>query len=866
MKQFFAFISLLLLCFFAKGSHITGGEMFYQLISVQSGVYKYKVNMKLFMRCNSGRQFNNPAIVSIFSKTGARIKDVSVPLQVQENISLANNNKCITNPPVVCYDVGYYVFEVDLPASASGYILSCQVVFRIAGISNLTPGYGNIGATYTAEIPGTATIASGPNNNSAYFIGNDLVVICAQNAFTYSFAAVDPDGDQLRYSFAPAYQGGSNGGNNSGSPSTPPPFESVPYGTNYPSSAPLGLKAKIDPVTGLIKGTAPVPGIYVVTVQVEEIRNGVVIAIQRKDLQIHITNCSIAAASIDEEIMLCRNTQTISLENASTSPLINSYLWQFYNSAGQEVFSSTTPKVTYNFPDTGIYNIKLIINKGQDCSDSAVSKAFVYPGFFPAFKFSGTCINKPTQFTDLTTTKYGNVDTWEWDFGDAFVANSTLKDPTYTYSSYGAKNVTLNVTNSVGCKDTAVRVITMTDKPELDLAFKDTLICDKDAVQLIANATGNYTWTPNYNISASNTSSPKVQPKATTKYYASLDQDGCIGADSVLVRVTDHVDLSAMPDSTICETDSVQLRIQSNGFDYSWSPSTFLNDANAKQPISTPSNMITYNVISAIGSCTASANIKITTAPYPIAVAGKDTTICFNSSAQLKGQMEGNTFAWSPSNSITSPNGLTSFARPVNSTDYVLTVFSQNGCPKPHRDTVVVTVLPDIKAFAGNDTSVIIGQQLQLNGTGGTSFVWSPSNYLNAANIPNPIATFNAASDKIILRLISENTAGCKDSAYINIKVFSTIPEVFVPTAFTPNKDGRNDELKPIAVGMKQIEKFTVFNRWGQIVFTTSSTERGWDGNVNGKPQGTGTFAWMVSATDHTGKPYSKKGTVVLIR
>jgi gliding motility-associated-like protein len=228
--------------------------------------------------------------------------------------------------------------------------------------------------------------------------------------------------------------------------------------------------------------------------------------------------------------------------------------------------------------------------------------------------------------------------------------------------------------------------------------------------------------------------------------------------------------------------------------------------------------------------------------------------------------MEGSTFAWSPVSTVLTPNNLNSFVRPLNTTPYVLTVFTQNGCPKPDRDTVIVNVLPDINAFAGNDTVVIIGQQLQLNGSGGTSFLWSPSNYLNAANIPNPIAVFNSAAEKITLRLISSNTAGCKDSAYINIKVFSTLPEVFVPTAFTPNNDGRNDELKPIAVGMKQIEKFTVFNRWGQIVFSSADADRGWDGNVNGKPQGTGTFAWMVSATDYTGKPYFKKGTVVLIR
>lgn len=852
----------------AIASHITGGEMYYKFISSQNGVATYKVYMKLFMRCNSGRQFNNPAIISVFNKNGTRVKDITVPLNKEEKIQLSNTNKCITNPPVVCYDVGFYEFDLIVPLSDEGYTLSCQVVFRIAGISNLMSGYGNVGATYTAEIPGNKIEPTGYVNNSAHFIGSDLVVVCAQNAFSYSFAAQDDDNDQLRYSFAPAYQGGTlgGGGNNNGAPSSPPPFESVPYGTNYPASAPLGLKAKIDPLTGLIKGTAPVPGIYVVTVQVEEIRNGVVIAVQRKDLQIHITNCAIAAASIDDEYMLCRNTQIIILENASTSPLINTYQWQIFDSKGNELFNAATSTATYDFPDTGKYSVKLFINKGQDCADSAVSTAIVYPGFSPSYKYTGTCVNKPTIFTDLTTTKYGTVNSWNWNFADGFGVSSAVQNPNYTYVLPATRDVVLTVTNSKGCRDTAVRTLKITEKPSLDLAFRDTLICDKDAVKLIAAAAGNYSWTPTLNLSGSNTATPIAQPKQTIKYYADLDQNGCLNRDSVLVRVTDHVDLITMPDSLICEGDSAFLRIESNAFQYQWSPTTGLDDPKKKQPFAIVNNSTLYTVTANIGTCTANESITINTSPYPIADAGKDATICFNSSVQLFGQMEANSFSWSPPTALSPTNSLSPVARPLTTTDYILTVFSQNGCPKPDRDTVRIIVLPDIKTFAGNDTSVIIGQTLQLNGSGDQNFIWSPSNFLNAANIPNPTAIFTSASDKITLKLVSSNTAGCKDSAFINIKVFSTLPEVFVPTGFTPNNDGKNDELKAVAVGMKKIEKFTVFNRWGQIIFSTTDAEKGWDGTVNGKPQTTGTFAWMVSALDYTGKPYLKKGTVVLIR
>jgi gliding motility-associated-like protein len=107
---------------------------------------------------------------------------------------------------------------------------------------------------------------------------------------------------------------------------------------------------------------------------------------------------------------------------------------------------------------------------------------------------------------------------------------------------------------------------------------------------------------------------------------------------------------------------------------------------------------------------------------------------------------------------------------------------------------------------------------------------------------------------------------GCPHFAYINVKVFATKAQVFVPTAFTPNGDGRNDRLRPIPVGIQRIEYFHVYSRWGQLVFSTRTTGEGWDGTINGKTQTTGVFTWVVKAVDIDGKPYSQKGTVTLIR
>lgn len=817
------------------------------------------------------RQFNNPTYVSVFNKaTSARIKDISVSLARTELLQLNNQNPCITNPPNVCYRLGYYEFDVTLPASADGYILSSQVIYRIEGIHNLVQGYSNVGATYTAEIPGNASFSSAPENNSAQFTGNDLVVVCANNSFSYSFEATDKDGDQLRYSLCNAYQSGNVGFGNNIVPPGPPPYQAVPYSSSYSGSIPLGNNVKIDQNTGSITGIAPDAGIYVITVCVEEIRNGIVIATQRKDLQINITSCTIASATIPPVYMLCDSTKTISVSNLSTSTLIQSYNWEFFNAAGTRIFASTNSIASYTFPDTGVYKIKLVINKTGQCTDSAVAEATVFPGFVPGFKYDGICINKPTQFTDASTNVYGQINSWNWDFGETSATNdiSFVQNPVYSYPDQGSKNVRLIVTNTKGCIDTVFTNVPITDKPPVALAFRDTLICLNDKVQLNATGNGIFNWSPNVNITNANTAAPIVAPQATTTYYVDLDEDGCLNHDSVLINVVDHVTLRSMNDTTICEGDAIQLNIVSNGLHYLWTPGAQLDNSTAQNPTAITNANTSYEVTAIIGSCSAKENINVSTIPYPFANAGADTLICYQTFAQLHGATDGSSFTWSPQTTLQNVNTLNPIAIPVATTAYMFTAYDTKGCPKPGIDTVVVTVLPGIHAFAGEDTSVVINQPLQLNATGGKDYIWSPPLGLSATNIFNPVALFNNESSGggIRYKVLVSNEAGCIDSAFITVKVFKTVPSVFVPTGFTPNGDGRNDILKPIAAGMQRVELFNIYNRWGQLVFSTATNGKGWDGSFNGIVQNSGVYVWMVKAIDYTGTPYFEKGTVTLIR
>jgi len=321
-----------------------------------------------------------------------------------------------------------------------------------------------------------------------------------------------------------------------------------------------------------------------------------------------------------------------------------------------------------------------------------------------------------------------------------------------------------------------------------------------------------------------------------------------------------------MNGTTICATDPVQLRIASDGFRYQWSPATTLNNATAFSPIARPPVTTTYQITAYIGGCSATDNITVKTVPYPGANAGLDTIICYGTTAQLNANIVGKEFIWLPAPGLTNTNTLSPVVTPLSTTSYILLVRDDIGCPKPGIDTVTVSVLPKINAFAGRDTSAIAGQPLQFLATGGVSYIWVPGMYLNKNDIPDPVGIYNGEQTLVRYTVLVSDAYGCVDSAFVSVKVFKTQPSVFVPTAFTPNSDGKNDLFYPIAVGISRIEYFRVYNRWGQLVFNTTENEKGWDGKINGKEQATGTYVWLVKAVDYTGKEFFAKGTVTLIR
>ena len=864
---------LFLVCSFSLfARHIKGGEVYYEYKGTDAnGNDRFYITARLFLDCSAtASQIDQNVFLGIYRNSDNRAVTGS-PFTLDriyyEEIRLSAPSPCIVNPSLVCYKVFKYGREVTLPKDPLGYTALFQRCCRIDNIRNLSPNV-SVGASYTCEIHGYNALEPGEVNNNPQFLVKDTVLICEKRRFSLDFGAVDADGDSLSYEFCDAYDGGSSGTPVVERPPAPNTVSFISYAAGFSGSQPLGRDVIINPVTGLISGFAPAGGDYVVCVCITEWRRGKQISKHRKDFNVRVdANCDFAAADLDPQYITCDGYDFSFRNEAPFSSLIHTYFWDF-GLPGRTDDTSNLEKPVFVYPDTGVYTVRLIINKGEECSDSAVTLLKVYPGFKPAFDATGSCRFTPFQFADASTLRYGSVIRWLWDFGDetSMADSAVVKNPAWKYATTGFKRVKLTVESSKGCIATITKdSVEVRDKPLVLIPFRDTLICSIDTLALAASGGLTYSWVPdNGTILNPHTANPLVFPKTTSSYQVTIGENGCVDTASIRVRVVDFVTLN-VADTTICLTDSITLRPNSNGLRYQWTSTTpaTLSRATAKNPVVKPLlATTTYHVASYIGKCVAEKELTVMAVPYPAADAGKDTVICYGDGTQLNGVITGSSFNWSPSGTLDNPLLLNPTASPRRTTNYVLAVYDTKGCPKPKQDTVAVTVRPPVLAQAGRDTAVVAGQPLRLMATGAEFFSWQPVTGLNNATIASPTAILYSSVAYAVKVFTVE---GCFSYDTVSVKVFQTKPDIFVPTAFTPDKS-TNNRFKPIPVGIASIDLFQVYNRWGQLLYNNTSTETGWDGRFSGKAQDAGAYVWMVRGKDYTGQVVFRKGTMVLIR
>ncbi|RMG86899.1 MAG: PKD domain-containing protein [Bacteroidetes bacterium] len=468
-------------------AHIIGGELTYECL----GNNQYKFTMKIYRDCLGGGadfdSFGNglPGTVTIYNGVGnnaqiVKIVNLASPqiTSIEPNVS----NPCLVVPAGVCVEEGVYEFSLSLNQSPKSYYIIYQRCCRNNTIANIAAP-GDSGATYFIEL---TPESQSECNNSPTFNDFPPIVICAGEEINFDHSATDPDGDVLEYSLCTPYLGG---GNNTQSPELPtgvapnpdlpPPYSPVVFVTPYSFNSPLGGmppdNLKIDKNTGLLTGVPTTTGQFVVGVCVKEFRNGKLLSTVRRDFQFNVTNCEpTVVADLAKDSLIFQGEDKVyyvracgalgvPFENKSFQlSNIANYFWEFDLGNGDQIKvegpGSANWSPTINFPDTGQYVGKLVLNPGLLCNDTANIIVDVFPAIYSDFEYTyDTCIANPVVFTDLSHSDAGpnTLTQWDWSFGDE--NGSKVQNPVHLYKIPGDLPVALTVTDINRCKATTVK-------------------------------------------------------------------------------------------------------------------------------------------------------------------------------------------------------------------------------------------------------------------------------------------------------------------------------------------------------------------------------------------------------------------------
>ena len=294
-----------------------------------------------------------------------------------------------------------------------------------------------------------------------------------------------------------------------------------------------------------------------------------------------------------------------------------------------------------------------------------------------------------------------------------------------------------------------------------------------DSIELSAptNQNYSYSWSPNYGISNTSIFNPFVYSLIDTTYFLALtDTVNCTNYDSIGLSINELpvFSISSLEDS-LCLGDTTVLTASATNlsYSYSWSPSSSLSNDTILNPSVFPSSNTYFTAIATdTTNCSNRDSIFITVLDLPIADAGNDTATCPGVSVQLNGS-GGITPQWLTSNSLSALNIYDPVASPSSLAIYILKVTDFYGCID--YDTIQVDVFANAVANAGNDIDTCANTSILLQASGGISYLWYDSLYLNHNDIANPLAY---PEDDMTFLVQVTDTNGCVDLDSMQVTIF----------------------------------------------------------------------------------------------
>jgi gliding motility-associated-like protein len=234
--------------------------------------------------------------------------------------------------------------------------------------------------------------------------------------------------------------------------------------------------------------------------------------------------------------------------------------------------------------------------------------------------------------------------------------------------------------------------------------------------------------------------------------------------------------------------------------------------------------------------------------PVPVVSLDKNSVLCTGSNRELTPGQGYNRYAWN--NQSTGTSILVS-----DTGKYWVSVTDQNGCTGS--DTTHITMVASSPSdFLPPDTTVCDFAKLTIVPAHTyQSYLWSDQSTGSSLTV----------SQAGLYRLAVTDNNQCVGSDSLLLTQKQCLEGLFVPNAFTPNDDGRNDILRPLLLGNIIRFRFAIYNRWGQKVFETHTPGQGWDGKQNGVPAAEGAFVWYCEYQLDGQAERIGKGTVLVI-
>lgn len=387
------------------------------------------------------------------------------------------------------------------------------------------------------------------------------------------------------------------------------------------------------------------------------------------------------------------------------------------------------------------------------------------------------------------------------------------------------------VTNNMCSVRDSIR-INYKSLPPLNLG-NDTSFCANQSLLLNAahSSIESYSWQDN------SKKSNYLVTKSGTYFVNVNGLNGCINSDTIKIAMQTLPDFSLGEDTILCETQLLLLSVNISNAQFLWyngstSNSLLISGAGA------------YWLEAMQNGCLKRDSINVSYKPMPMVSLGNDTTLCEGNILLLNAGNPGATYVWQNhfSDQILSVTQPGKYNVQVN----------VNGCIG--KDTIEVKYFYKPAFTLGNDTSICKGQTITLTpNISNVAYTWQ-----NGSTAPSYII-----SEPGTYRLIASNICGSTSHAII---VSQGLCELYMPNAFTPNKDGLNDLFRVKYPAFIKTFEMIVYNRFGQVIFKSNNPNIGWDGTFKSEDQPAGIYTWQINLVNLDHEKKFAKGTVILLR